>query len=93
MAQTTWKENMNWWIHLSAFLLGLSGGIILGVVVDKDTFNKVYQRIKIKGRGHQLDHLLSYDEDYPDKISKRKARKLDRLKRKASKEGLDMIKK
>lgn len=70
--------------NLVTFLAGVVVGIILGVVIDKDTLLKV-GRIKIKGRGHQVDHLLDMDEDFPERISRRKVRKLNKLKRKLKK--------
>ena len=70
------------WAWLIAFFAGLSAGIVIGVLIDRDTLLRV-GRIKIKGRGQQVSDVLDIDlKDLPPNISRRKLRKLERLKSK-----------
>ena len=71
---------MTWFVGM---LIGVIAGLILGVLIDKDTVFKGVVKIKQKGRGNTLDGQL--EANISPKQARRNKRIDRRNKRKARK--------
>jgi len=61
-------------VWLIAFFGGLSAGIIIGVLIDRDTLLKV-GKIKFRGRGYTADDILDVNLTRREKRRRRKNRR------------------
>ena len=69
------KLKLAWYFVVG--LLGMVGGIILGVVIDKDTVVKI-GRFKIKGKGHTVSDVV--DINFKE-FKKKQREEIKRLRR------------
>ena len=67
-------------LYFVAGLLGMVGGIILGVVIDKDTVVKI-GRFKIKGEGHTVSDVIDVNLKEFKKNQRAERKRLRRLKK------------
>jgi len=77
------------WLYTTVLLVGYAGGIITGVVIDKDTFYKLtIGKIKQKRSGGKIDVVVDQaNDDDKAKILTRKDKRIERrTKRKANRE-------
>ena len=72
------KAKLAWYFVVG--LLGMVGGIIVGVVIDKDTVIKI-GRFKIKGEGHTVSDVIDVNLKEFKKKQREEKRRLKQLRK------------
>ena len=75
------------WIYAAILFLGMAMGIIIGVVIDKDTVFKGNVRIKQRGKGNTQapEIIANLGEKLQSRKEKRLAKKQARIERRLKK--------